>query len=531
MGWFHRGVQALLLRKASHLLNFGHEEWQDGSYTWTKEELFKLVKFFTYKVDPKDPKSEERALFRLTLDENGDPVGITMLTSNKVLVMVPRGVGKTTTVNGANVYKIIYKERRFILYVSEALPHAETQLGSIKSTLEYNERLRMVFGNLVPVRGEAKWGANFIETNTGIKVVARGRGGQVRGINVDSDRPDDIVFDDLEDKESVSTEEQRKKVRDWYKTELEQVLPQMGQEKGRITGLGTLLSPEALLMKLAEDPDFLFIRFGATGPDGEALAPHYMSKEELAKKREGFARLGQLPNFYMEYESTVRYDDDSRIFKIENIKFQILERVQFVHVAEAMDPAISDKKQASSAVIAITGMTERGHHHVLDIWGKKGASPRELIDQYFNLHFKWEATKHGIEAIQFQAALVHLIREEMFRRGKTWGNRAYFEVTPITHGAIDKIVRIKGVLQPRYAAGYVSHQHHFPELETQLMDFPNGPKDYPDAVAMAVTLLDPAAALAFETEIGPDGTIIDTLARDQYEPLEDILGGDWRQAV
>ena len=59
--------------------------------------------------------------------------------------------------------------------------------------------------------------------------------------------------------------------------------------------------------------------------------------------------------------------------------------------------------------------------------------------------------------------------------------------------------------------------HSFPILETQLKDWPNGKRDYPDAVAMAVSLLDDAAPMA-----GGD------TVSDDLEPLEQVFGGDWR---
>jgi hypothetical protein len=72
---------------------------------------------------------------------------------------------------------------------------------------------------------------------------------------------------------------------------------------------------------------------------------------------------------------------------------------------------------------------------------------------------------------------------------------------PITH-ARRKVERIEGVLAPRYASGYITHQRRFHNLESEALDWPNGKKDHLDAVAMGVTLLDPVATFA-----GPDETI------------------------
>ena len=143
-------------------------------------------------------------------------------------------------------------------------------------------------------------------------------------------------------------------------------------------------------------------------------------------------------------------------------------------------------------------------------------TPRDQIDKFFELFKKWRPYKVGVEAVAYQAALIHLLQEEMFRK------HMYFEIEPITH-VMRKIERVEGILQPRYAGGYMRHARRFPRLETQLLDWPRGKMDGPDALSMAVSLLDPYAAMAADPETD--------LTEDEYEPLEKAMGGDWRTEV
>ena len=123
-----------------------------------------------------------------------------------------------------------------------------------------------------------------------------------------------------------------------------------------------------------------------------------------------------------------------------------------------------------------------------EMWGKKGATPREQVDEFFRLHKIYQCSKAGVESNGFQAALAHLMREEMFRK------KHYFEIIPVTHHT-KNAERIMGILQPRYAARYVYHCKHFPDLENQLLEFEPDSEtkhdDWPTAVAGAVALLDP----------------------------------------
>jgi hypothetical protein len=422
-------------------------------------------------------------------------------------------------VNAANLYFILFQLCDFPVYVSETATHAETQLANVRREIEGNELIQAVFGNLRPDQRQGlKWTGDMLETRTGIVVAARGRGAQVRGMNVRGNRPDKIIMDDVEDKESVRTEEQRAKTREWFYQDLLPALPAMNKDAG-VVALGTLLHADALLEVLKRDPEWTVIVFGALDLDSQPLWPDNMNLEDIDRKKRSYARAGQLPGFYMEFFNQLRADETAR-FRADMIKVWasvgITGLAQLkLHKAIALDPAISDRREADSTAIAVTGMEEGGRIHVLDMWGKVGAIPREMIDEYFRLGQIWDCQRFGVESQAFQAALIHLMREEMFRK------HFYFEIEPIKHSAQQrKVERVEGILQPRYANGYIVHRTHFPTLEVQLLDWPNGKKDYPDALAMAISLLDPYAAQAADPE--------KDLADDDYEPLDKVL--NWRRA-
>lgn len=497
--WFHRGILAILTRKTAFLEKYG--------------ELDKIIRHFVWKVNPDDPKSEEHAIFYL--DKEGHIcLRVTPFTS----IMLPRGFSKTTLLNGVVLYWIHYEERKFPVYLSESGPHAEMQLANVKSELEANTLFHSIFGKLVPDRNSSnKWTATFIETTNGVTVAVRGRGAQVRGLNHKGQRPDVIIPDDIEDKESVLTELQREKVRNWFYADVLPALPPRDPDAA-IIALGTLLHRDSLLKTMEKDPRFTSIEFGAIDRDGEALWPEHRSLKDLEKMKESYAAVGQLAAFNMEYFSTLR-DEETAKFKshyiiIEPLPTETLTSGEVVpvplHKALIIDPAISDKPGSDFCALYVVGMSEKGLIYVLDEYQKVGMTPRDQIDKYFEFFQKWKPERCGVEAISYQAALVHLLREEMFRR------HTYFEIEPIKH-KVKKVERVEGILQPRYAAGYIRHIRHFPSLESQLLDWPSGKMDGPDALAMAIALLDPYAAQAAD----PDKD----MTEDEYEPLMQIDAG------
>lgn len=493
--WVHRGILAILTKQTDFLLNYG--------------ELEEIVENFVYEIEPGNSAKGTQSIFSIEHDENGVPVHVHMDLTRFTLIMMPRGFSKTTIVNAVNIYRIVYLVYKFFVYVSEANPHAVMQLANVKRELESNIRLISVFGNLKPEqRSGKKWSEEFFETSTGVAMAARGRGGQVRGLNYNGIRPQCITVDDVEDKESVSTDGQRLKTREWAYGDLLPALPELDPEAS-IQALGTLLHPEALLMTWMKDPDWTPVVFGALDRNERPLWAANMSEDKLAKKRRSYHLAGQLAAYYMEYFNRVR-DDSMAKFRQEF--FIVGKAEQALQKALAIDPAISNKPGADFCALAVAGIEPGGLIHVLAMEGKVGMTPREQVDTFFKLHFLYSPQKAGVESIAYQAALIHLLREEMFRK------KRYFEIIPITHKQ-KKEERIEGILQPRYAAGYVRHARVFPELETQLLDWPKGKMDFPDALAMCISLLDPyAASASFTTD----------LDQDNYPPLDEVYNGDWR---
>jgi hypothetical protein len=538
---FQLGLLAQQTRKVSFL-----EKYPDA-IPW-------LLENFKYMADPSDPEGIELPVFQYSHDGH-----LMMVAGPNNCDIIPRGFSKTTLYNAGNLYDCATDGSTFSVYISESSTHSETQLGNIRHELESNDKLRAAYGDVVPTRADSeKWTSNQLQLRNGAVLVARGRGAQIRGINYRGRRPNKILLDDVEDKESVSTPEQRKKVIDWFYGSVFPAGNEMSgakdsedarQEPLQITILGTLLGPETLLTTVAEDPTFNTVKFGATLPkranndlvpvpleelsDRHMLWPYKMNARDYKAKRRQYAMVGQLSNFALEFDSTVRADEDAK-FARHNVKsYIVVPRSDFVQVSMALDPAISDQPGRDHTALIVAGRREAdGLIVILDEWGGLGKTPREKIDAFFEYSLRWGVTKHGIEAQQYQRALIFLMQEEMGRRQR------FFTIEPIIQGAQQrKDDRIVGILAPRYSNGYIKHRRPFPGLEGNLLDWPNGKKDYADAAAMALTLLGetqmlvmPGDAITLDTYGGIDSELpplysdSDFIFNPQPDPIKQRYG-------
>ena len=469
LAWVHRGWLAIILRRTDFLPKYG--------------ELDKIIEHFVYKENPWDKLEKGKPLFSLQPDGT---VSLTLTRNTEV--MMPRGIGKTTLFNGAIIYMAVYQIRRFVLLIGETASHASQQLQNIRKEFESNPVLRTLFGEL---KGTATWNNDQIELANGFVLAATGRGGQVRGRNVGGHRPDLIALDDVEDEESVSTQEQRDKCLHWFMSSVAPAIAELDPDAGIFLS-GTLLHNEALLVKVGQDPTFTTVVLGALDNSGQPLFPAYMSLDKLAAKKAFYSRQGNLSQYFLEYFNQLVASETMKL-KPEWIQRDVLLRP--LALALCHDPAISKKKRADSATFAVVGLYPAGRFQVEECWGAQGLTPQEARDKIFSLHRKWHGYAPevplyvGLETVAYQEALYDLCTEKMAQ------DDYWFQIEKLKFTQ-EKAARILGQLEPRYRARVVHHRRTFGELESQMMEFPAGHDDYLDVVAMCFSMLQPLYAAA-----------------------------------
>jgi hypothetical protein len=489
--WVHRGLLAILTEKTEFLLKYGEiskimqnfvHEYEDG----TTRQVFHVFVNGT-EVDYRELRELEA--HRLT----GAEVEIKLDLGTFTLILMPRGSSKTTIAGLAvPLYKLLYQEDKFTLYVSKADRHSQGQLESVRKELVQNDAIREIFGNLKPSRSEEeRWSKEKFETMTGVAMQARGKGSAIRGVNHNNKRPTSILIDDPQDKADCKSDMVREDDIKWAFAELMPARSRVVGTKGRITCLGTWLHRHCLVAVWSRDPRWTTVKLGIKDLDGEYIWPDYMNEAEEEKEKESFQRVGLAGDFYREYYNMEVIDDELPFRQSFIIYDPDVPRDKMV-CATFADLATSEKRTADFSAIVTVGLDHStGLVWVLDAWIERvGTREEEKVDEYFRQSIQWQSQLHGFESNAYQAVFGTLLRAEMFRR------KHYFEIFPVMHKT-RKIDRIRGALRPRYSSGFVRHRMPFPRLESQLYDFryddSHDHDDGPDAVAAALVLLDPAA--------------------------------------
>jgi len=170
----------------------------------------------------------------------------------------PRGNAKTVFRTMAKtIHGIVYKYQPFQLILGFSAAEAQGKVKDIKDQLKTNERLLSVFGNGITPSG----GTKQFTTKNGCRVVARGRGGQVRGLRYHEFRPTRVVGDDVESLEESKTPKQRAKTKEWFKKDVLPCVETNENYRGCLDIVGTVIHEDGLLEDLLKDPTWRRERF------------------------------------------------------------------------------------------------------------------------------------------------------------------------------------------------------------------------------------------------------------------------------
>lgn len=390
--------------------------------------------------------------------------GWRLFTCNDKMVALaaPRGHAKTTGMTVSyGLATLLFRERKFMLLVSDTESQAAMFLGYFKEQLQENTPLVELFG----IKRDDQGKVRFVkETETDIivefedghkfRVIAKGAEQKLRGLIWSGTRPDIIMCDDMENDELVMNKDRREKMRKWFYSAL---LPCISS-KGIIRVVGTILHMDSLLERLMPKPydrwshqeplklwsetrrnGWRSIKYRAHNEDFTAvLWPEKHSKETLQQKREEYIGMG-MPDVYSQEYLNIPLDESVAYFK----------RTDFLHISEdnarlplhyyiTADLAISEAERADYSVFIVAGMDEFRRIHIKDIIRDR-LDGREIVDTLLNLQRIYRPELVGIEEMQISKSIGPFLTEEMVLQN------TYLNIVKLKHGGKDKIQRARSI--------------------------------------------------------------------------------------
>lgn len=406
-------------------------------------------------------------------------------------IVAPRGHSKSTLITlGYVMHRILFRQAKFIVIVSDTLTQAKLFLEAIKMELEDNDYIKTVFGSL---KGR-KWGEEDIITSTGIRILVRGAGQKVRGLKFRSHRPDLVVIDDLENDEAVETKEQRQKLANWFDKAL---IPALSDD-GRIVYVGTILHDDSLLNNILRghqarergDDEAAYAEWyvqkfaaihsfdpsnGETELDGKPLFPSRFPMKRLLRIRSNFIARGKADAWASEYMNDPIGDANAK-FRQEDMRYwddmhhEVMQKIEEgrIYTYITTDLAISKKQRADFSVIKINGVDDKNNWYTLEIMRGRW-NPFEFAEYLFAAFEKWKPNMVGIETVAYQKAMVYILRAMMNKK------QVYLPLYEVNRD-LDKTRRASGLI-PRYKMHQNYHLKEHWDFEQELLRFPKAAHD------------------------------------------------------
>jgi predicted phage terminase large subunit-like protein len=421
-----------------------------------------------------------------------------------VAIAAPRGHAKSTAVSF--VYTLaaaLFRQARFIVLISDTEGQAQFFLESIKGALQTNNDLIQLFG----VKGFDQDSKTDIivrmEDGYRFRIIAKGSGQRVRGLNWDHYRPDLIIGDDLENDEIVMNPERRETFRQWIVNAL---LPCRGPS-GKVRFVGTILHLDSFLARITplegerdtveEVEGLKFVsknklkmfrgvlykaHVGGNPNDikkkSDMLWPERFNKEWYMEKYQADVEIGHPESYAQEYLN--RPLDESLAFfrRSDLLNMTVEEQDEIATQRKPLmfyaggDLAITEKERADYTAFVVVGIDSDGRMYVVDVIRER-MDGRRIVSEIIKLQKRYNLQWFALEQDKTAKSILPFLREEMIRPGSDIVN-----VIPIIPHT-DKTARAYS-MQGRMRIGAVKFNKKadwWPTLEAELLTFPRGKHD------------------------------------------------------
>ncbi len=403
----------------------------------------------------------------------------------QVAIAAPRGHSKSTSITHAyTLANVLFRERSYIIIVSDTEEQAKEFLGDIKLELKENEDLKALFDFKELIKETETVIEGEFEDGHVFRIIAKGAEQKVRGRKWRGRRPDLIIVDDLENDELVMNKDRRDKLKRWFTGAL---VPSLSKH-GIIRVVGTIMHMDSLLESLMPPIDskatvneplvsysnarrpWLSYRFRAHDDEYEnILWPEMFEPEDFRMLYEERMEQG-LPDIYSQEYLNYPIDESSAFFRQEDIR-PIKSYDEPLTIYAAADFAISDAARADFTVIVVAGVNENGVIKIIDVLRGRWDT-YEILDNMFAVQERYNPDLFTVETGPIQKALGPAIEREMHERD------IYINLNPMNPDK-DKKSRARGI-QGRMRAGAVEFDIEAPWFQTLQSEMLRFPKDKHD---------------------------------------------------
>ncbi len=430
----------------------------------------------------------------------------------QVAIAAPRRHAKTTAITQTcTLAAVCFRERSYVLIVSDTITQATQFLGDIKKELTDNEPLRSLFKIDKLIKDSEDDMICLCTDGYTFRISAKGAEQKVRGLKWDNKRPDLIICDDLENDEIVLNKERRMKFKRWFNASL---IP-CKSVRGIIRYVGTILHNDSLLEGVMprrgdkytieeelksyskKDPAKLAwysVKYRAHNHDftkilwSELYTPQYFKTLRQQHIDDGMADVYSQEYLNYPLDETLSYfrrSDFTDYSDADRVKFDSPEWKKRHSVYIGSDLAVSTAEYSDFSVFVIGAVAEDGMLYVHNVIREK-MDASEIVDTILSLQRRYDPMCLSMEKGQIEKSIGPFLRERMM------SENTYINILPLSPST-DKKSRARSI-QARMRMGGVKFDKQsewFHTLEEEAVMFGRGKHDdQVDALSYLGLILD-----------------------------------------
>jgi hypothetical protein len=217
---------------------------------------------------------------------------------SQLAIGLPRGFGKTMLIKIFILYCVLFTKKRFILIICGTQTKANNIISDIMSMLG-EQNIKKVFGDWkLGAETDRQDLKRFGFRGRNIIIMGAGAESDIRGITLENERPDVMIFDDIQTREDADSEVVSAKLETWM----------VGTAMKAKSPHGCLFifianmypTKHSLLRKLKHNPTWMKFIAGGILYDGTSLWEELQPVEQLAKEYENDLAMGRPEVFFAE---------------------------------------------------------------------------------------------------------------------------------------------------------------------------------------------------------------------------------------
>ena len=334
-----------------------------------------------------------------------------------IAIAIPRDHAKTTLAKLTAVHHFIYTAHRFLIYVSNTSTIAVNAVRDIANFIR-SPLCKSVYGEAVFTEAKEAVGNYTLHwCNKIIIIRALGAGQQVRGMNVDNQRPDLAIVDDLESaEEGESNKLGYEPLKKWFYGTFAKA---MDRRKSKIIQIGNLVSTKSILNDHLKSPYWKSVCMAVITEDGHTLWPARWTITQLRMELLRYIQEGQLYTWLAEMMN-MPTTQANKILDPNNLAITVPADPgdeSLILRCITVDPAITDNMGHAHAAVVCVHVFNGAYWQLAEKRSQYGATVYDLYNTIMELALRWKVRVVGVESVAFQTALIHVCEHEAASAG------------------------------------------------------------------------------------------------------------------